>query len=824
MGKQELTTKSDKQKKSQVLQGRSTQRRPESGDLKLEDCSKQIGSESSPESLLSVLTSPEFSHPVNATQKVNMISHLHQTYGNRHVQRVIQAKLKIGQPNDKYEKEADRVAHEVMRMPEPQVQRPLAKAENEVSETKEAPSQSSETITDLQSGINAIRASGRPLPKSIRAFFEPRFGRDLSRVRLHSNPEAAKMARALNARAFTVGRDIIFGSGQFAPGTTSGQMLLAHELTHVVHQSDEISIQNNGKVSVSYCEVPSLQRWVASEHVYVGEQVYTPKKIREIFENTYSKPHGDKSPLRNYPEGLTFGQIAAMADLYGAFEKTDEEQEKILQDLYDAPRKEIINLLEAIKEEEKIVIKKEESSKGLIDIDKKYREITGGRYLELAKENYSHFSGKAPDKFTDPYNNTGVWETLHERAIAIAKSESNTKTNPEMAARAIAQNAYADHYLMDAFAIGHLTARLEGMEDTRQAIEGMIEEVLNDVLTDIIKESSLTSASSVILSVFSWKISLFLHLAWEHYLKKNLGSWVLNHILNDEQREQIKKVKFKVIHDLDNEYGRIVTNKLGSTPWAAFGDEHLLDTKNSMNLKWMILGVKDSLLDIESALSGFLHDSWGALDIVPIKTEKGGQWTLDDARKRLWEIFKDYISLLEYIILTDDDEIRDYLRNVTADEIRLIPWKEKSRIIGVLFSGACRKEDEQAILNIIDFTTQPEIVKIVQEQDLREFLYRFDGEEFETLVLTLHRRGVYSALSYPQLRDGILQLSIFITTGLQEKAIITILQSLYFHGQEDKVRRIIRFIGVDQLYSDLTGSSQEQFEFLLGQLGMKRKE
>jgi len=71
---------------------------------------------------------------------------------------------------------------------------------------------------------------------AIRAFMEERFGVDFSNVRIHADSEAARMARALNAEAFTYGRDIYFGEGRYRPETTKGKKLLAHELTHVVQQ------------------------------------------------------------------------------------------------------------------------------------------------------------------------------------------------------------------------------------------------------------------------------------------------------------------------------------------------------------------------------------------------------------------------------------------------------------------------------------------------------------------------------------------------------------------------------------------------------------
>ena len=75
------------------------------------------------------------------------------------------------------------------------------------------------------------------LSAAERAFFEPRFGVDLSGVRVHTDRAAADAAEAVGANAFTVGQDIVFGHGKYSPGSESGKRLLAHELTHVVQQS-----------------------------------------------------------------------------------------------------------------------------------------------------------------------------------------------------------------------------------------------------------------------------------------------------------------------------------------------------------------------------------------------------------------------------------------------------------------------------------------------------------------------------------------------------------------------------------------------------------
>ena len=145
-----------------------------------------------------------------------------------------QAKLTVGAPDDAFEKEADEVAGQVMRMPEPGVQRMCSECEEEKVQAKEVPGLTPSVPEGFESRFAALQGGGQPLPASERAFFEPRFGRDFSSVRLHSGTAAGELARSVNARAFTLGDSIVLGAGEGGP---SGRQLLAHELTHVVQQS-----------------------------------------------------------------------------------------------------------------------------------------------------------------------------------------------------------------------------------------------------------------------------------------------------------------------------------------------------------------------------------------------------------------------------------------------------------------------------------------------------------------------------------------------------------------------------------------------------------
>jgi hypothetical protein len=93
------------------------------------------------------------------------------------------------------------------------------------------------TATVPPNAYDVLRSSGQPLDPHARTFFESRFGHDFSQVRVHTDAAAAESARRMNALAYTVGRDVVFGRGQYAPGTRSGRVLLGHELTHVLQQS-----------------------------------------------------------------------------------------------------------------------------------------------------------------------------------------------------------------------------------------------------------------------------------------------------------------------------------------------------------------------------------------------------------------------------------------------------------------------------------------------------------------------------------------------------------------------------------------------------------
>jgi hypothetical protein len=143
----------------------------------------------------------------------------------------------------------------------------LAIGREETIQPKKDVSHASNVEPDVESQISGLRGRGQPLPESLRAFFEPRFGYDFSQVRVHTDENAQRSARTLDAQAYTVGNDIVFALTRFAPTAPKGHRLLAHELTHVVqqsagHASRAVARQPaNTPPKVPECHTGCAQRW-----------------------------------------------------------------------------------------------------------------------------------------------------------------------------------------------------------------------------------------------------------------------------------------------------------------------------------------------------------------------------------------------------------------------------------------------------------------------------------------------------------------------------------------------------------------------------------
>jgi|SRR5829696_3214609 len=148
----------------------------------------------------------------------------------------VQAKLTVSQPDDPFEQEADQVTDRVMRM---EVQRKCAGCEEEEEKLqRKEQGTGSKAVAMAPSLVHeTLNSPGAPLDSTTRTYMEQRFAHDFDNVRVHTGGQADAAARHTNSLAFTLGNDVVFREGQYAPHSNEGRRLLAHELTHVVQQS-----------------------------------------------------------------------------------------------------------------------------------------------------------------------------------------------------------------------------------------------------------------------------------------------------------------------------------------------------------------------------------------------------------------------------------------------------------------------------------------------------------------------------------------------------------------------------------------------------------
>jgi len=165
-------------------------------------------------------------------------------------------KLAIGRRDDPFEHEADRIADDVMRMPDPQASFAAAPVqlsrkcavcaeEDKAEMLRSKPAETHEADSSEAPGLvqEVLRSPAAALDRPTRSFMEPRFGHDFGHVRVHTDARAAESAYTVGADAYTVGSHIVFAEGKFAPNSAAGRRLLAHELCHVVQQSHAMHLQ-----------------------------------------------------------------------------------------------------------------------------------------------------------------------------------------------------------------------------------------------------------------------------------------------------------------------------------------------------------------------------------------------------------------------------------------------------------------------------------------------------------------------------------------------------------------------------------------------------
>jgi Domain of unknown function (DUF4157) len=562
-----------------------------------------------------------FGAPVGAALVRQNFPRLQKTGGNQAMLRSlcsspprIQTKLAINQPGDQYEQEADRVADQVMGMPEPcggglasfllhpAVQRDCScggeggecTACREEEKLQRSPATSATQQTAPPSVHATLCSPGQPLDAATRRFMEPRFGHDFSQTRLHYDDQAAQSARAVNALAYTVGSHIVFGAAQHNPGTNASRHLLAHELTHVIQQTGA-----DGPASKL-----SVQRFTTAEHLEIGNAAYA------MAANQFSGPAFKQSPLyltlRNgsqLPTGSrvkAYGDIVADGDFFQTFEeliqKSGERPGRVGMAVLATRNVQHFtpnNIRDWIPQHdfalEQMVFAHEQLAYVKDWLSKIDPLLQGARAALLRDDDAT--AQRLLNEYQRQFNpQSKRMSSIIQNAHGLAK-------------QALARNAFAEHFLTDAFSAGHVvTPRQEILQEAGVRLDQMP-----------------TSASLV--------RSALLGTTWGE-----LG----------EVRAQARSLAW---HDLDNFYGvEVQNNKPGSAPWIACGDgcsgrtldQHWAATKSSV--------VEATAHSIEglwrAGLTGVRPSDYrGVLDLVPRPTFNNyPRWTAAD-----WQLQLQYI-------------------------------------------------------------------------------------------------------------------------------------------------------------------------------------
>ena len=213
-----------------------------------------------------------------------------------HSMQLVQPKLTVGAPGDKYEIEADSMAERVMSMNVPDapaaIQRsevgeedplqrspiaasitPLIHRQDDEEDVHSQPSVQRaaeaggfQASSSVESGLASQQGGGSPLDEGVRSFMEPRFGNDFSSVRIHTGSNAVQMNKELHAQAFTHGSNIYFNAGRYNPGSNEGKRLLAHELTHVVQQTGAKKLQQKPIISLKSNKQTAQAKQLPGQH------------------------------------------------------------------------------------------------------------------------------------------------------------------------------------------------------------------------------------------------------------------------------------------------------------------------------------------------------------------------------------------------------------------------------------------------------------------------------------------------------------------------------------------------------------------------------
>ncbi len=269
----------------------------------------------------------------------------------------IRRNAKLGPVDDPLEREADQIAETAM---DDGTLEGFTQAPAEVAQRKCAECEEEETVqrkhdahmgsqprgrASAETAARAVATGGTPMSPEARAYFEPRFGRDFSDVRIHNGSEAAVAADAIHARAYTLGSDIAFATGEYAPGEAAGRRLLAHELAHVVQQERPSTIRRAPKGETA-TETPAKEGKPPDEVTFTAKDLLIYPLFIDLWNDIFAQKLTDaqKKEFRlkgkegaaiwnlifaGMPAGKSLDAGASFGDFLGAWLKHAEDIHKI---------------------------------------------------------------------------------------------------------------------------------------------------------------------------------------------------------------------------------------------------------------------------------------------------------------------------------------------------------------------------------------------------------------------------------------------------------------------------------------------------------------
>ena len=486
----------------------------------------------------------------------------------------------------------------------------------------------------MGSEVHPLLTQGDALPPLIRADAEARFGQDFRKVKIHAGPEADLVARSLNALAFTLGNHIVFSAEAYALGTPKGRRVLAHELVHVVQQSG-----------------PGL----------------SPASIRTL--------HNEPSAAAEQEATMTstkFGQGESVRPSIRLHAHTVQKWDS----------------LEHV---------------ALGDFD-------GGALTGLTKLD-SH-DRDFPDRHKPQESWPEQWRARWKKATPAAR-RAMTEGLTYGGIIALSGDFYASFSdmstapLIEIIDLIPLIHRKSGTSELQTATAGRY------LLLAEKNISHFTNAPSTRNNLAFWRTT---HM--QAIEKARTGqaalAWGLNatadHYLTDAfsgghirvPRETLAasgtkgNIESKVLHDLDNAHGVLVTNERGDPPWLAYGDDMLMDKRNFRNRELAQEAVQASKRDItEALLKGESYPLptgatiFAAQKLIPRAADATrNRWGWWDYSSTLTGLVRDELpGMAAQHLIDDDDQVRAWVNGKELREIGTVPVEEKIRMIVVLIGG-----------------------------------------------------------------------------------------------------------------------------------------